>query len=107
MATKKKKCNIYVQWEEKQNLIFIFKNFVYGRLPPFSLCTFKFYQFLTSRLKIHETEKGGHTFEKKIYRDFSGGPVVMNMPSDAEGVVAAPDGGAKIPHAAGQLSSAP
>ena len=49
--------------KKKQNLIFIFKNFVYGRLPPFSLCTFKFYQFL-SRLKIHETEKGGHPFEK-------------------------------------------
>lgn len=26
---------------------------------------------------------------KKIYWDFSGGPVVMNMPSDAEGVVPA------------------
>lgn len=52
-------------------------------------------------------KKEGILLKKKIYRDFSGGPVVMNMPSDAEGVVPAPDGGAKIPHAAGQLSSAP
>ena len=29
----------------------------------------------------------------------------MNMPSNAEDVVSVPDGGTKIPHAAGQLSS--
>ena len=43
---------------------------------------------------------------KEPWEDFSGGPVVMNMPSDAEGLVSAPDRKAKIPHAAGQLSSA-
>jgi len=43
--------------------------------------------------------------KEQIDRDFPGGPEVMNTPSHAEGLVSAPDRRAKIPHAAGQLSS--
>ena len=37
-------------------------------------------------------------------RDFSGGPVVKNPPSNAGDVGSIPGRGTKIPHAAGQLS---
>ena len=36
--------------------------------------------------------------------DFPGGPVVKNLPSNAEDVGLIPGQGTKIPHAAGQLS---
>ena len=39
------------------------------------------------------------------YRDFPGGPVVKNPPSNAGDVGLIPGGGTKIPHAAGQLGS--
>ena len=39
-----------------------------------------------------------------ICRDFPGGPVVKNLPSDAEDMGLIPGQGTKIPHAAGQLS---
>ena len=37
-------------------------------------------------------------------RDFPGGPVVKNPPSNARDVGSIPGRGTKIPHAAGQLS---
>ena len=39
-----------------------------------------------------------------ILRDFPGGPVVKNPPSNAGGPGSIPGQGTKIPHAAGQLS---
>ena len=43
-------------------------------------------------------------FKKYLLRDFPGGPVVKNLPSNAgdEGLISG--WGTKIPHAAGQLS---
>ena len=38
-------------------------------------------------------------------RDFPGGPVVKNLPSNAGDVGSIPGRGTKIPHAVGQLSS--
>ena len=38
-------------------------------------------------------------------RDFAGGPVVKNPPSNAGDVVLNPARGTKIPHATGQLST--
>ena len=37
-------------------------------------------------------------------RDFPGGPVVKNLPSNAGDTASVPDGGTEIPHALGQLS---
>ena len=37
-------------------------------------------------------------------RDFPGGPVIKNLPSDAGDMGLIPGQGTKIPHAAGQLS---
>ena len=37
-------------------------------------------------------------------RDFPGGPVVKNLPSNAGDMGSVPGGGTKIPHAVGQLS---
>ena len=37
-------------------------------------------------------------------KDFPGGPVVKNPPSNAGDVGSTPGGGTKIPHAMGQLS---
>ena len=37
----------------------------------------------------------------KIFRDFSGGPVVKTSPSNAVGAGSIPGWGAKIPHASG------
>ena len=39
-----------------------------------------------------------------LARDFPGGPVVKNLPSNAWDTDSIPGWGAKIPHAAGQLS---
>ena len=39
-------------------------------------------------------------------RDFPGGPMVKNLPSNAGDVGLIPGQGTKIPHATGQLSSA-
>ena len=44
-------------------------------------------------------------FSQKIKnRDFPGGPVVKNLPSNAGDAGLIPGRGAKIPHATGQLS---
>ena len=40
---------------------------------------------------------------KKRWRDFPGGPVVKNTPSNVEYVGLIPAGGTKISHAAGQI----
>ena len=40
----------------------------------------------------------------KLCRDFPGGPVVKNLPSNAGDAGSIPGRGNKIPHAAGQLS---
>ena len=42
--------------------------------------------------------------QKSIHRDFPGGPVVKNPPSNAGDAVSIPGRGAKNPRAAGQLS---
>ena len=42
--------------------------------------------------------------KKSINRDFPGGPVVKNLPSNAGDTGSIPGRGAKIPRAAGQLS---
>ena len=44
------------------------------------------------------------TFKIRAMRDFPGGPVVKNTPSNAGDVGSIPGWGTKIPHAAGQLS---
>ena len=41
---------------------------------------------------------------KRNEREFPGGPVVKNPPSNAGDVGSIPGGGTKIPHATGQLS---
>ena len=41
---------------------------------------------------------------KRVFRDFPGGPVVKNLPSNEGDVGSSPAWGTKIPHAAGQLS---
>ena len=41
---------------------------------------------------------------KEAPRDFTGGPMLKNPPSNAGDVGSIPDQGTKIPHAAGQLS---
>ena len=41
---------------------------------------------------------------KELSRDFPGGPVVKNLPSNAGDVGSIPSRGTKIPHAVGQLS---
>ena len=43
-------------------------------------------------------------YVKVNYRDFSGGPVVKNPPSNAGDAGSIPGRGTKIPHAVGQLS---
>ena len=43
-------------------------------------------------------------FKKAFCWDFPGGPVVKNLPSNAEDVGSIPGRGTKIPHAVGQLS---
>ena len=43
-------------------------------------------------------------FRMAIIRDFPGGPVVKNLPSNAGDASSIPGRGTKIPHAAGQLS---
>ena len=49
--------------------------------------------------------KGKHTFTiKRSLRDFPGGPVVKNPPSNAGDMGSIPGQGTKIPHAMGQLS---
>ena len=40
---------------------------------------------------------------RSLSRDFPGGPVVENLPSNAGNVGLIPDGGTRIPHAVGQL----
>ena len=42
--------------------------------------------------------------KRKKRKDFPGGPVVKNPPSNAGDVGSIPGGGTKIPYAAGQLS---
>ena len=42
--------------------------------------------------------------QKGNRRDFAGGPMVKNLPSNAGDVGSIPGLGTKIPHAAGQLS---
>ena len=44
------------------------------------------------------------TKSKDVYRDFPGGLVVKNPPSNAGDVGSIPGRGTKIPHAVGQLS---
>ena len=44
-----------------------------------------------------------HAWNKK-FRDFPGGPVVKNPPSNAGGAGLIPGLGTKIPHGTGQLS---
>ena len=44
------------------------------------------------------------SIKKNIIRDFSGSPVVKNLPSSARDMGSVPGGGTKIPHAAGKLS---
>ena len=47
----------------------------------------------------------GNTHLKNIkYRDFPGGPMVKNPPSNEGDAGSIPGWGTKIPHAAGQLS---
>ena len=41
---------------------------------------------------------------KSVFRDFPGGTVVKNLPSNEGDVGSSPGWGTKIPHAAGQLS---
>ena len=49
--------------------------------------------------------KGNHKQnEKTTHRDFPGGPVVKNLPSNAGDVGLIPGRGTKIPHAMGQLN---
>ena len=43
-------------------------------------------------------------FIRNLYRDFPGGPVVKNLPSNAGNTSSIPGRGTKIPHAMGQLS---
>ena len=43
-------------------------------------------------------------FIRNLYRDFSGGPVVKNLPYNAGNTSSIPGRGTKIPHATGQLS---
>ena len=43
-------------------------------------------------------------FIRNLYRDFPGGPVVKNLPSNAGNRSSIPGQGTKIPHAMGQLS---
>ena len=60
--------------------------------------------------KLWQKEKGyrGQEKEKKRkytnFRDFPGGPVVKNPPSNAGHMGSIPGQGTKIPHATGQLS---
>ena len=42
--------------------------------------------------------------QERWQRDFPGGPVVENLPSNAGDTGSIPGQGTKIPHAAGQLS---
>ena len=42
--------------------------------------------------------------KENVYRDFPGGQVVKNLPSNAEDTGSIPGWGTKIPHATGQLS---
>ena len=59
--------------------------------------------------KIPQVVRCGQKKEKKIHkdtdlRDFPGGPVVKNLPSNAGDMGLIPGQGTKIPHATGQLS---
>ena len=50
--------------------------------------------------KFSESQNGN----KKMHRDFPGGPVVKNLPSNAGHAGSIPSQGTKIPHAVRQLS---
>ena len=56
------------------------------------------------KLHLNESIKTKHKFKKKNFRDFPGGPVVKNLPSNAGDVGLIPGQGTKIPRATGQLS---
>ena len=47
--------------------------------------------------------KSGLFVARSLSRDFPGGPVVENLPSNAGNVGLIPNGGTRIPHAVGQL----
>ena len=61
------------------------------------------HQFMIKTLTKMGTE-GTHLNNKSHLWDFSGGPVVKNLPSNAGDAGSIPGRGTKIPHAAGQLS---
>ena len=52
-----------------------------------------------------KTRAPGHQYFKiNLYKDFSGGPVVKSLPSNARDMESIPGPGTKIPHAVEQLS---
>ena len=59
---------------------------------------------MTSRVYFWNARLVQYFFKKSIYRDFPGGPVVKNPPSNAGDAGSIPGRGTKIPCAAGQLS---
>ena len=54
--------------------------------------------------KEGKKEGGINVFKIALNRDFPGGPVVKNPPSNEGDVGSIPGQGTKIPHAAGQLN---
>ena len=56
------------------------------------------------RRNLEITDSTEKQFQKKEHRDFPGGPVVQNPPSNAGDVGSIPAWGTKILHAVGQLS---
>ena len=70
-------------------------------LPP--LLEFLLYKFFS--YVLGSCSKDYNMYLTKIYfRDFPGGPMVKNPPSNARDAGSIPGWGTKIPHAVGQLS---
>ena len=77
---------------------------------PFSLSALEIPRICSVRLRwLHKREEADEMREqdwqsqKCKYRDFSGGPVVKNLPSNAGDAGLIPGWGTKIPYATGQL----
>ena len=72
----------------------------FGKVAGYKINMQKSVAFLYTNKELSERE-----IKKMIpFRDFPGGPVVKNPPSNAGDVGSIPGRGTKIPHAVGQLS---
>ena len=72
----------------------------FGKVAGYKINMQKSVAFLYTNKELSERE-----IKKMIpFRDFPGGPVVKNPPSNAGDVGSIPGRGTKIPHAMGQLS---